>query len=67
MSHLPLPALLNRRHKEEEAFKNALKNDQLSQIRTSDNYVENYEYIGSSIDHHYFKNIHDGNLLNCKK
>lgn len=67
MNTLPLPALLNQRHREEEAFKNALRKDQLSQIRTSGNYVENYEYIGCSVDTHYFKNIHDGHVLNCVK
>lgn len=67
MNNLPLPALLAVRHKEEEAFKRALKTDKLSEISVSDNYIEDYEYIGSCQEFHWFRNIFGGNALKCPK
>lgn len=65
MNHLPFPALVAVRHKEEEAFNIALKEDVLSEISTADNFIEDYDYVVSCEQFHWFQNRFDNHFIKC--
>jgi len=66
MNNLPLPALLAVRHKEEEAFKRAMNQNILSEISTREDFIENYNYVVTCPEFHWFQNIFDNGFIKCK-